>query len=59
MAKSRAAYMRAYRAEKLRMVSLGIPKNQYARIKDSASASGMSVAGFIKKIVQDHLDHAS
>ena len=56
MAKSRAAYMRTYRANKLHMVSLGIPKSVYADIKYEASANGMSVAGFIMKLVQEHLD---
>ena len=56
MTKSRAEYMRAYRANKLHMVSLGIPKGIYADIKYEASANGMSVAGFIMKLVQEYLD---
>lgn len=53
---NRNEYQKQYRKDKLKRVSLEIPKEDYDVIKDHADSRSESVNGFIKRAVKEAIE---
>lgn len=56
---SKTEYNIKYAKEKLKRIPLDVQKEKYEEIKSAAERSGESVNGYIKKAIDDRIEHES
>ncbi len=54
---NKTEYQAKYRKEKLKRIPLDVPKEKYAEIKAHADQHGESVNGFIRRAVDEAMEH--
>ena len=53
----RKDYLYSYQKEKLKRIPLDVPKEKYEAIKTAATTAGESVNGYIKKAIDQRMEH--
>lgn len=59
MSEQRKDYLYSYQKEKLKRIPLDVQKEKYAEIKAAADTAGETVNGYIKKAIDERMEHDS
>ena len=59
ISEQRKEYLYGYQKSKLKRIPLDVKKQKYQQIKAAAERAGESVNGYIKKAIDDRIEHES
>lgn len=57
LSEERREYLKEYQKNKLKRIPLDVPREKYDEIKAAADSAGESVNGYIKKAIDDRMEH--